>query len=111
MPTNASTDDPSPEELERLCELAGITADEKSVHPEYGILLSPSGVRKLTRLAPDQKRAQAVRDFVADIQRSYFRVVDSNGAVNPQAATQREPAAQARLQAKLMAADREKIKG
>lgn len=111
MPTNTKTDDPTAEEMSRLCQLAGITADEISIHPEYGLMVSASGVRKLTRLAPNPARAQAVRDFVADIQRSSFRVVDSKGAVNPQAATERETAAQARLHAKLMAADRKQSKG
>jgi len=42
-----------------LLERAGIVPAETRMHPEHGLLLSPSAVRKLVAIVPDQSRAAA----------------------------------------------------
>ena len=43
-----------------LCRQAGVMPDEMWDHPEHGICVSLTGVRKLAVLAPDQKAAYAL---------------------------------------------------
>ena len=54
---------------------AGIDPAEVRHDPEHGALLSAEGVGKLAAIAPDQQRAQQVRDFVAQTVRRSFRAV------------------------------------
>jgi hypothetical protein len=75
MTINTKINTPSDKELLRMCEIAGVTADEVRHDPKHGLLVSASGARKLSMLAEDQARAQAVRNFIADVMRSGFRVV------------------------------------
>lgn len=47
------------------CLAAGVTPGEIIVHPEYGLCLSASAVRKLCSVAPNQEAARELRQFVA----------------------------------------------
>lgn len=67
--------DMTTEEARMLCMLAGLDATEMLDHPEHGVLISPSGARKLSLIAPDQRRAQDFRDFIAEVVRSQLSVV------------------------------------
>lgn len=57
-------------EMLALCQRAGIEPDEMMDDPEHGLVLSPSGVRKLCALAPDQEKAQAMSQMVSRIERN-----------------------------------------
>lgn len=45
-------------EARRLCESAGLADSEMHYDPKLGLLISPSGVRKLAKVAPNQEAAQ-----------------------------------------------------
>ena len=44
----------------RLCQQAGVLPSEMHDDPVHGLCVSPSGVRKLAVLAPDQEKASAL---------------------------------------------------
>ena len=51
-------------EARRMFLLAGVTEDEMSEHPEYGLMVTEAGLRKLAKAAPDQDRAKRFMDWV-----------------------------------------------
>jgi hypothetical protein len=63
-------------DLVRMCRDAGVLPSEMVHDPVHGWLLSAAAVRKLAAKAPDQDRAQTVRDMVADVVRSGFKAID-----------------------------------
>ena len=50
--------------LMEICLEAGVTPDEITVDPEYGLCLKASAVRKLCEHAPNQKAAAWLRGVV-----------------------------------------------
>ena len=54
--------------LMEICLAAGVTSDEISVAPTYGLILSASAVRKLCDHAPNQTAADRLRGFVDFVQ-------------------------------------------
>ena len=73
----ATTDD---KWLRKLCARAGVTANEMRQHPEHGLMLTASAVRKLAEAAPDQDAAKEVLNMMAQMQRSALRVVPGGKA-------------------------------
>lgn len=66
-----------------LCRRAGVLPSEMHEDPKLGLCLSPSGIRKLAALAPDQTKVAPVMDDVARAVRGTFKVVKPRAGEQP----------------------------
>ena len=67
-------------QLKRIFARAGLTADEIMDHPEHGLLVNASGLRKLAAIAPNPGPARVILEWVAQERRKQFRIVDAEPA-------------------------------
>jgi hypothetical protein len=60
-----------------LCKRAGLDASEITDHPEHGLCISPSGLRKLAAIAPNPAPAYYLLAWLAQQRRREFHIVDN----------------------------------
>jgi hypothetical protein len=58
-----------------LAEAAGVLPDELQIDPTHGLLVSPSGARKLATIAPDRYAAATLNVQISKLLADRLRVV------------------------------------
>ncbi|CAH2602393.1 conserved protein of unknown function [Rhodovastum atsumiense] len=64
-----------PPSLKLLCDVAGVTAQERCVDARLGLVISATGLRKLARIAPDEPTREILLRTAAELSRAKWRVV------------------------------------
>jgi hypothetical protein len=67
----------TPAEQIALAEAAGVLPHEMRADPEHGLLVSPSGARKLAAIAPDRYAAATFNAQLARRMRDWMRAMNS----------------------------------